>query len=115
MLHVFEEVQKGNYETAGAIESAREKKKATKPRLLAITQSSDGASPSEGDPSEGSASLDERKVEEEEDQEVGVADGRSFMEKTGIVVESEDTIILEDVPIITPINDVVAKPITMQV
>ena len=80
----------------------------------AESSSLEGASPanssatSSGHPSEVS-SLDEHRVEEDQRY-------RQLLDSDkGEVLESEDTIILEDVPIVTPNKDVVATGLSFQV
>lgn len=53
------------------------------------------------------SSLDEHRVEEDQ--------RRRLPTEKGEVFESDDTIILEDVPIVTPNKDVVATGLTFQV
>ena len=80
----------------------------------AESSSLEGASPanscaaSSGHPSEVS-SLDEHRVEEDQRY-------RQLLDSDkGEVLESEDTIILEDIPIVTPNKDVVATGLSFQV
>ena len=51
------------------------------------------------------------------DQEVGVASHLTtpLNAGSGVVVESEDTIIISDVPIVAPNKDLVSLPLTLQV
>lgn len=97
MLHVFEEVQKGHYEMGATVkEDKGESKRVSNPETP----------PTKLTPTLEESPSDEHQVEE---------DPRPRPLGEGQVVESEDTILLENVPIITPNRDVVVKDLSFQV
>lgn len=82
--------------------------KAEPPSLEGASTANSSAT-SSGHPSEVS-SLDEHRVEEDQQRY------RELLRSDkGEVLESEDTIVLEDVPIVTPNKDVVATGLSFQV
>ena len=84
-----------------------ESEKAEPPSLEGASPANSSAT-SSGHPSEVS-SLDEHRVEEDQRY-------RELLHSDkGEVLESEDTIVLEDVPIVTPNKDVVATGLSFQV